>query len=252
LQYQKKKFRDVLERSAERNLCMLTVEDIRAALPDHLKSAANQDLADTVNQISSDPEAAAAIRETFIGYAHVLNEKRFKLQDFVNAAAFVSYRLMGFNNQESYARTFPQRYQALVAKGTSNKDISSYVAMYSKNKLVNQILSQALIPSHVFNHDIFQKAIMEQAYLMSNAKSEMVRMQAANSLLTHLKPPEKKEVELSISTGENSGLGALRDLLTAVAERQQQLIKDGASTKEIAHQKVVMSSAMIDVTPEEQ
>lgn len=38
---------------------------------------------------------------------------------------------------------------------------------------------------------IYQKAINVQADLMSNANSEMVRMQAANSILTHLAKPKE-------------------------------------------------------------
>lgn len=236
---------------------MLTVDEIRTALPDHLKGAATQELADKVNLIATEPEAAEAIRETFMGYTRVLNEGKFKVEEYVNAAAYVSYKLMGYSNQEAYARTFPQRYQALNARGASSKEIASYVAIYNKGKLVNLVMGQAVIPVHLLNQDIFQRAVMEQAHLMANAKSEMVRMQAANSLLTHLKPPEKKEVELTISTPENSGLNALKDLLTTVAERQRELIEKGATTREIAHQKMMIGAAkdtgkipeMIDVTP---
>lgn len=239
---------------------MLTVDEIRTVLPEHLKGAANQDLADKLNTIAAEPETVEAIRETFLGYTRVLNEGRFRIEDYVNAAAYVSYKLMGYNNQEAYSRTFPQKYQALVAKGASNKEISSYVAIYNKGKLVNLIMGQALIPIHIMNQDVFQKAVMEQAFLMANAKSEMVRMQAANSILTHLKPPEKKEIGLTISTPENSGLDALKDLLTAVAERQRELIEKGATTREIAHQKIMIGGAkdsgnipeMIDVTPAEE
>ena len=234
---------------------MLTVEDIKAALPDHLKNAATQGLADILNQLSGDPEAAAAIRETFLGHTKVLNEGKFKLEDYANATAYVSYKLMGYTNQEAYARTFPQRYQALVARGASSKDISAYVAIYNRGKLVNLVLEQALIPVWVINQDVFQKAVMTQLDIMQTAKSEMVRMQAANSLLTHIKPPEKKQIDLNITTPETSGMTELRQMLTMVAERQRQLIEQGATTREIAHQKISMGGTvavtgdMIDVTP---
>lgn len=231
---------------------MLTVEEVKNAVPAQLRGAIGQDLVDRLNQVSADPEAAAAIRETFIGFTTVLKEGKFKLDDYLNASAFVSYRMMGFNNQEAYARTFPQRYQGLVARGASPKDISAYVSIYARGKLVNLILEQAMIPVWVMNQDAFQKAVLKQVELMNTARSEMVQMQAANSILTHVKPPEKRQIDLTVTTPEASGLNDLRNMLGEIARRQIELIESGATTREIAHQKLIVKSGeMVDVTPPE-
>jgi len=202
-----------------------------------------------VNSISSDPEQARVIRENFIGYSSCLLKGRFKSEDYVHAVAYVSYKLMGYNNQESYARTFPARYRGLVAKGTSSKDISSYVHAYNKNKLVNLILEQSVIPSWVLNQDVYQKAINTQLELMVTAKSEKVRSDAANSILTHLKKPEKAEIELNIGVQETSGMKELKDALTSMAEKQRELITSGATTREVAHQPLIEGTAK-DITPD--
>ncbi|MGQ0565600.1 MAG: hypothetical protein ACT4OK_11085 [Gemmobacter sp.] len=229
---------------------MLTMEEVKNAVPPQLRNAVSQDLVDKLNLVSSDQEAAAAIRDTFVGFTTVLKEGKFKLEDYLNAAAFVSYRMMGFNNQESYARTFPQRYQGLVARGATPKDISAYVSIYARGKLVNLILEQAMIPVWVMNQDAFQKAVTKQVELMNTARSEMVQMQAANSILTHVKPPEKKQIDVNVTTPEASGLNELRQMLGDIAQRQIQLIESGATTREIAHQKLISNgAAMIDVTP---
>ena len=123
---------------------MITVDEIKGALPAHLKTAASQDLADKVNAVSTDPETAKFVRDNFISYTSILQEGRFKTEDYVNAVAYVSYKLMGYNNQESYKRTFEQRYLRLVAKGATPKDISAYVSAYNKNILVNKIQIHAV------------------------------------------------------------------------------------------------------------
>ena len=215
---------------------MLTVDDLKLALPANLKTAATQSLADMVNNITTDPEMARNIRDNFVGYTHVLKEGRFKTEDYLSGVAYVSYKLMGYTNQESYKRTFPARYQALVAKGATEKDISAYVSSYNKNKLVNMILEQTLVPVWVLNQDLYQKAINVQANLMLTANSEKVRTDAANSLLTHLKKPETKQIELSLAVPENAGMDELKTLLTSLAHRQQEMIAQGVTTKEIAHQ----------------
>ena len=224
---------------------MLTQDDVRQALPIHLKNAATKELVDALNNIPLDPEVADTIRDNFISYSKVLKEGKYKIEDYMNAIAYVTFRMMGYNNQESYARTFPQRYNALVAQNKSSKDISSYVAMYNKGKLVNAIMEQSMIPVWLINHDVMQKAINHQVYLMENAKSELVQMQAAKALMDTLKKPESKDINLNIGTTEDKGVEELRNMMVGLAERQKALIEQGVSTRDIAHQK------LIDVTPKE-
>jgi len=146
---------------------------------------------------------------------------------------------MGMTNQDAYIKTFPQRYQTLLAKGTNTKDIAAYVSAYNKGKLVNLILEQCLVPSWVLNQDLYQKAINVQADLMLNANSEKVRTDAANSLLTHLKKPEGKDFQISIDVNENSGMTELKNALTQLAQSQREAIENGTSPKEIAASRLI-------------
>ena len=231
---------------------MFTLEDLTMALPSHLKASATQELADKVNSLTTDPEYARTIRENVISYTGILKEGRFKIEDYLHAVAYVSYKLMGYNNQESYKRVFSSRYATLVANGADDKAISAYVAAFNKGKLVNLILEQTLVPTWVLNQDVYQKAINTQAELMIYAKSEKVRSDAANSILTHLKRPEKTQVELSIGDAESSGMRELKDMLGHLAQRQQEMITSGVNTREIAHQKLMTGSiegVAKDITP---
>jgi hypothetical protein len=233
---------------------MLTVDDLKQTLPANLKGAATQELADKVNQITLDPEAAMAIRENFVSYSNVLTEGRFKLEDYLNAVAYVSFKLMGYTNQDAYKRAFPQRYQALVAAGRSDKNISAYVANYNGNKLVNLILEQSVIPAWVMYQDVYQEAIKTQLQLMTSAQSEKVRAEAANSILTHLKRPETKKVEIDLGVRQDTGLEALKDMMTQLAQTQLDTIQQGTSTREIAHQKLIPRTADViegEIIPEE-
>lgn len=225
-------------------MTMLTREMVEKALPANLKVAATQALTDQINNITSDPLIAEQVRNNFLSYSGVLREGKFKTEDYLHAVTYVSFKLMGYSNQDAYFRTFPQRYQALVAKGTSQKDISAYVSAYSKGKLVNLILEQSLVPSWVLNQDLYQKALNVQADLMLNANSEKVRSDAANSILTHLSKPKDTAPTVNIDMRETSGMGELKAMLTQLAQSQRQAIEGGASTKEIAAQRI------IDVEPE--
>ena len=176
----------------------LTVAQVQQAVPPQFKSQINQAFVDQVNTLVSDPILAEQIRNNVVSYASVLKEGKFKLESYLNAVTYVSYKLMGYSNEESYLRTFPARHAELVAKGTSQKDISAYVSAYNKGKLVNLITEQSLVPSWVLNHGAFQEAINTQVDLMRNANSEKVRCDAANSILTHLAKPKEGNFQLSL------------------------------------------------------
>lgn len=220
---------------------LLTLDDVKRALPSHLRASATQTMADTLNSISNDPLAAESIRENFVGYSTVLREGKFKTEDYIHAVAYVSFKLMGYNNKDSYARAFPQRYAALVARGTSDKDISAYVSAYHRGKLVNLIMEQSLVPTWVLNQDIHQKAINRLADLMLNANSEKVQAEAAIGLLTHLKKPEPKgDFQISLHTQDTSGMKEMQATLSQLAAQQREMIERGSmKTIDVAASRLV-------------
>jgi hypothetical protein len=219
---------------------MLTLQQVTHALPPNLKNNVTQQLVDNINNCVADPIMAEAIKDNFLSYTQVLSEGKFKTEDYLSAVMYVSFKLMGMTNQDAYARTFPARYRTLLNNGTSAKDISSYVSMYNKGRLVNLILEKSLIPTWVLNQHIYQKAINVQADLMSNANSEMVRMQAANSILTHLAKPKEVGPLINLDLREGSGLNELKATLTQLAQQQRDLIGQGVTTKSIADQGLVI------------
>lgn len=218
----------------------ITRDELEKCLPANLKTAATQQFVDHINTISNEPEYAKQVAENFVSYSSVLKEGRFKTEDYLNAVAYVTYKALGKNNEEAYALTFPTRYRNLIAKGTSSKDISAYVSMYKGGKLVQLIMQQTITPMWVLHNSTYNDAIRVQAELMHSANSEKVRSDAANSLLTHLKPPETKEINLSVGLKEASGVDELRETLRKLAEGQQNMISVGShSTKDIAGMKLI-------------
>ena len=227
---------------------MLTKQQVELAVPSKLKLSVSQDLVDKLNNISTDEIHRENIKENFMGYVRVLQEGKYKIEDYMNAVAYVSYKLMGYSNQDSYFRTFPDRHANLVSKGCSAKDISAYVAAYNKNKLVNLILEQSLIPIHVLNQDAVQKAINCQLEIMNDYTAPAVaRTQAANSLLTHLaKPKESAQIQLNINTEESSAMKDLKATMRDLAAQQRKLIESGVTAKEVAAATIVDGEVLDD------
>jgi hypothetical protein len=208
----------------------LNIDQFKLALPDKVKKSVNQELIDQINATLAEPELYENYRDNLLSYTRVMADGRFKVQEYVNAVRYVSHKLMGSTNIEAYTKTFPDKYARFVAQGVAAKDIASYVTAYNKSKLVNLIFEQTLIPSYVLNQDLYQKALNTQAELMITAKSEKVRSDAANSLLTHLKPPEVKKVELDIGVKEDSSIAALRTATLELARQQRLSLQAGQLT----------------------
>lgn len=208
----------------------MTVEQFKAALPDKMKKSVSKEVVAGVIGMISDPNLHETFRENLIGYTSVMNDGKHKLESYVNAVKYCTYKVMGKTNIEAYTLTFPDRYQDFVTRGVSPKDIASYVTAYNKGKLVSAIMEQSLIPSWILNQDMYQKALNVQAELMVSAQSEKVRTDAANSILTHLKMPEKAKVELDVSGEANDAIKALRDSTMALVEMQQEQIRRGQTT----------------------
>lgn len=219
----------------------LTVDEFKSALPKQMKTTINQNLIDQINNSISDPTHMAEYRDQVISYTAVLKEGKFKIEQYLEAVMYVSYKIMGHTNLEAFSKTFPGRYKNYLSSGTSSKDIASYVSSYNKNKLVNLVFERTLIPTHVLNADVFQKAINVQASLMTDSSvSAKVRSDAANSLMTHLKAPETKKVELDIGVKEDTTINELHDVISVLAAKQKQSIELGLSNaKEVAHSVVI-------------
>ena len=229
-------------------MTILTIEQFRMALPDKVKKSVNQELIDSINNVLIDPEMLESYRDNLVSYTKVMADGRFKVPEYVNAVRYVSHKLMGCTNIEAYTKTFPDKYARFVANGVQAKDIASYVTAYNKSKLVNLIFEQTLIPSYVLNQDMYQRALNVQADLMVNAKSEKVRCDAANSLLTQLKMPEVTKVELDIGIKEDSSINVLRQATLELARQQRLSMEAGQMTAEgVAHSKLTIDVEVKEV-----
>jgi hypothetical protein len=219
---------------------LVTVEQVKKVLPTESKGMVTQEIIDKINNISTDPIFAEHYKENFIGYAHVMKTGKYKMDDYINAVKYASYKLMGDTNIKAWTKTFPDRYQECLNTNKTDKEISAYVSIYNKGKLVQAIMEQSLIPFHIFNQDARQQALAVQVELMTTARSEKVRSDAANSVLTHTKPPETSKVELDIGVKDSDAMRELRDLMANHAANQLKAIESGVSSvKEVAESRII-------------
>jgi hypothetical protein len=224
----------------------LTREQFQKVMPKDVRGRINDEIIDKINKLLEEPELRDSFRETLLSYGSVMTDGKYKIQSYIDACRYVSYKLMGSGNTEAYIKTFPDRYQKLVDEGTDNNTIHAYASMYNKTQLVNKIFEQTLVPTHVLNADVFQKAINVQAYLMMNANSEKVRTDAANSLLNHLKKPEASKLQLDISYKEDKTLDELRATTQALVEQQRRMLEERVINAKDVAEAVIISKEVED------
>lgn len=227
----------------------LTIDQFQSVLPKGVKFKVEQKFIDDVNAAITDEEVREHFRENMITYTSVLTEGRYRLDQYVNAVKYVSFKMLGGSNLIAYQRAFPDKYNDWIKAGKSGNEIASYVSAYHKSKLVMGIFGQAAIPTHILNAGVFQQAINIQAEIMSdpdvNARD---RTAAANSLLTHLKAPEVKKIEMDVTTTQDeSAILSLRNAVQDLAQQQQLSLTNGtASAKELAHSSLIQQEKVIN------
>jgi hypothetical protein len=224
----------------------LTKDQFLKVLPKDVRSRVSDEVIDGINKLLVEPELRENFRDNLLSYAGVMADGRYKLQGYIDACKYVSYKLLGSSTLEAYAKTFPDRYQRLLDENTDNSSIAAYAAGFNKTQLVNKIWEQTLIPTHVLNADVFQRAINIQVSLMTTATSEKVRTDAANSLLNHLKKPESSKIQLDISYKEDKTLEDLRASTQALVDIQRRMLEEKVIDAKYVAESMIIPKEIVD------
>lgn len=205
---------------------------IKQSTPKHLRSFITQEIVDLLNNSGIKEDILDEFKSNFITYSSVLSDGKYKITDYINAVKYVTNKMLGKTSVEAYIATFPDRYKKLVDRGVT--DISSYASMYNSNKLVVSIIQQSLVPVWITNAKIHQQAINEQFKLGTDPKvSPMVRAKALDSVLTHTKAPDTKNLNIEIGVTNSDTIQELNNTINRLAKQQKDIITNGASIKDI-------------------
>jgi hypothetical protein len=205
---------------------------VKAQVPEHFRSAITQDLLDKLHQLESNPVLANHIQETMVDYISVLRDSPCSMDTYLRLVTFLTGRMRGDDVLACYAKAYPERYAQLVSIGSTEADIRRHAATIEKGKMYVSLVQQALVPSWILNHRAYQQAVTVQVDLMMNSASDMVKTQAANSLLTHLSRP-KEASNLIINNNVNAGdddLGMLKAMMSSLSNKQRDSITVGSAT----------------------
>ena len=216
-------------------------------LPPAIRKNITDEVIDTINNHLATSEARELFRENIISFASVLQEGRFKFEDYISAVKYVSFKILGDSNIIAYTKTFPDRYQRLIDEGMSDKAISAYVAAYHKTKLVTLLFGQTIMPVHILHQNLFHESITTMAEIMRDEDtSPKVRSDTAYNLATLLKPPEESKLKLDVTLKEDSAITALRETSMALVAEQRKLLNAGLWDAETVAQSGLIIEGEVD------
>lgn len=223
---------------------LMTREMMARTLPRGTSIHLTTEILDDINAVMDDPGLRDNFRENLLSFTSVLTTGKYKLQEYVNAVKYVSHKLMGATNIAAYVKVFPDRFQRMIDEELPEKHIHSVSSAYNRTVLVQACFEQTMTPTHIINADLYQRALNKQAMLMDDPDvSYKVQTDAANSLLTHLKPPEVSKLELDINVHEDKAINELQSTIRQLAAKQKQLIENKEMTVvAVAHSKLLIEN----------
>lgn len=235
---------------AEPVLDTVTPEEIKRIYPVKVNPTVLQRATDIINASVQDMDYVLAkeFRDNVFGFIDIIKESKHRVafEDYVNACKFVTFKMAGNTDIRAYALTFPDRVRRMEREKVPNSHLYQYANLYAKNKTVVEVMTKVMIPTHVLYQDIFHKAVKTQAELMQTAKSEKVRADAANSLMTHLKTPEIKKAELQVNVGSTGAIDQLSEALANLSGKQSEMLSQGKYSLQD-----IREATIIEVTDED-
>jgi len=204
----------------------VTIQDLQQALPSKKKFITDEAVA-IINSSVNEPEfQGESLLKTAVTYEAVLQRNKASVAEYLNAIRFCAYlRSTDDNITEAYKKTFYERdfvKQRMSASTTSSKyrELTSAASRYRKSKLVlDLILAGARY-----------KAIEVLTDLMTTAKLDRDKINAAKELLAATKGPDNLKIELDVGMKANSAVEQLNEQLSGIAASQKMLLDAGAST----------------------
>ena len=225
---------------------MLALESVRKLVPKNQRTLITQEFIDKLEAGVNDSVVAEQFKENFVTYLNVLSKGKYKMEDYINAVKYVSFKLLGYSNIDAYIATFPERYERLKAEGQTQ--IEAFVSMYNKNKLVMQIYEQTIVPSYVLNAPMHQQALNTlAAMIIDDDVRGMTKVKACEAILQYTKQPDVVKGELTIGIEQSDTINDLREITENLADTYRMMLeKKGMKLKDVAEANI------IDITPEDE
>lgn len=226
---------------------MLELEVLQDQLGKKKGSLITQETVDELNRLVEDPDYGEEFVDAYSSYFNVLEKNtQWTTPKYMSAMKFFTLMEAGHTATDAYVKTFPERLEARHARGENKSAMGGEASRYNASALVNEIRKVATIPVQLVHRHLLHKAIQQQAHLMMNANSEMVRQKAGEVLIRELKPTEDSTVNIKVGMSDEakSQQAQLVDHIGSIALNQQKMLAAGMNIADIQRLNIQISSAI--------
>lgn len=221
----------------------LTLVTVQSQLTSQQKLLVNEETLEEINKLATQEDYGEEFLESYLNHLNVLADSpRNTHTQYLNAIKFFSLVEAGNSLTDSFIKVFPERFEQ--AKRTSRDEesgkelVRGNASRYNSSKMVNEIRRVATIPVQLIHRHLLHQAILESADLMLNAKSEMVRQKAADTLIRELKPQEDSVLKIEVDDGSKSVIEELALRSQELAAKQHEAVMAGVPLKQISQAKI--------------
>jgi len=221
----------------------LTLVAVQSQLTAQQKLLVDEGTIEEINKLASQPDYGAEFLESYLDCLNVLADSpRNDHAQYLNAMKFFSLVEAENSLTDAYVKVFPERLERR-AKGNPDKEnvkqlLRGEASRYNGSKLVSEIRRVATIPVQLIHRHLLHESILVTADLMHNARSEMVRAKAADTLIRELKPQEDTTLKIEVDDGSTSVIQELANATQALAAQQHEAVMAGVPLKQIAASKI--------------
>lgn len=221
----------------------ITIEELQKMFPKK-KATISEKTVKLVNSVQNDPEFdGSKLIDTMMSYQNVMLKNSSSIEQYLDAVRFCAYVECEETAIEAYKRTFchrdfvTERWDA-ETDSIPYKELVSASARYRKSPMVIDILAQADVPLYLMFQGARYQAVNVLADKMVNARYDKDQISAAKALLENVKPPDNVQIEMEIGVDTGSVIDDYEKAMSAMVEKQLELIAQGADLKDVTNAKI--------------
>lgn len=223
----------------------LTAEELKKRFPSKSKTITDETV-QLINDANSDPNFNGdEFLNTMYDYENVMYKNKASIKEFITALKFCAYlEAEGDNYTEAYKRArandeFVIARMNMPTDSSEYKELTFAASRYRKTPMVKDILTQADMPLYLMFQGARYKAVKTLADEMLTAQYSKDRINAADKLLTHVKPPENAKVELDVSVKQDSIIDKYEAMITNLVKTQQEQIASGQDLHKVTNVAII-------------
>jgi len=229
----------------------LTLDLVQSQMRPNQRLTISEETVEEIQKLAESPDYGQEFLDCYLDHLNIFKENPQRSHtQYLHAIKFFSLVEAGNSLTDAYIKLFPQRYEDRkqnYAPDDRKKEIMrGEASRYNNSMLVNEIRKVAAVPVQLIHRHLLHEAILEQAHLMRNARSEMVRQKAGACLIAELKPTEDQVLKVEVEDNTTSVIDQLRKAAEDLAGAEHSRVAAGVPLKDIAESKIIEAEVVVD------